>query len=79
MAKKKADHELQDILNLWDEYSDTVRNKLIKSYAEYGDATIKMPLGRLSAELQDECIDLSGWGMFYWNRIRQIEEKIDER
>jgi len=76
---KKHERALEDILLMWDEYSDAVRNKLIKSYAEYGDGTIKMPIGRLSNELQEEAIDMAGWGVFLWNRVRQIEEKLDER
>jgi hypothetical protein len=46
---------------LWTEYLATVRAKLERGAAEYGDGSFARDRGRLLSEIQEECVDITGW------------------
>lgn len=60
----------------WDAFAQALTAKLDRGYQEYGDGSFDLPLSRLLDELQEECLDISGWGLLLWVRLNRIKETI---
>lgn len=42
----------------------------------YGDASFRKSTGDLLDEIQQECVDLAGWGYVLWLKCEQLREKL---
>ena len=60
----------------WHVFADAVRARLEVGAREYGDASLKRAPQDLLEEIQQELIDVVGWGFLLWLRLRSLEEKI---
>jgi hypothetical protein len=52
--------------------------KMKKGFEEYGDGSFSRPPMELIGELQQEAIDLAGWGMILWCRLEDLKPKCEE-
>jgi len=50
------------------EYVAKIRDRLIVSWAEYQDGTRKLTDQQIQDEIEQEALDLAGWGLFLYER-----------
>jgi hypothetical protein len=51
-------------------------DKMKKGYKQYGDKSFERSPGYLVGELQQEVIDISGWGMILFARLEELKNKL---
>ncbi len=61
-----------DLLDAWPAFADGVRRRLETTRAVYGDTSFARPPAELFAELQQEALDLAGWGFVLWRRLEAM-------
>lgn len=59
-----------------DEFIRALTERLDKGAAQYGDRSFDRPVDQLLAELQQEALDLAGWGFVLWERVRRDREAV---
>jgi hypothetical protein len=65
------------IAELWPEFVSVVRSRLEVGTQAYGDASFEAPLGTLAGEIEEELLDVVGWGFILWCRMRALKAKLD--
>ena len=61
-----------DALARWPAFAESVRVRLEAGRAAYGDRSFSRPPAELVAELQQEALDLAGWGFVLWCRLEAM-------
>lgn len=59
-----------------DEFMSKLDARMRDGYEEYGDESFDRPLLTLIKEIEEELLDICGWGMITYSRIQDIKEKI---
>ncbi len=59
----------RDLLAHWPDFAGTVRARLEKGQAEYGDTSFRRPP-------EEELADVCGWAFVLWCRIRGLEKEV---
>lgn len=54
-------------------FTEGVHARLIAGRETYGDSSFERPVAELLDELQQECMDLSGWGFILWGKIEKMK------
>jgi hypothetical protein len=67
-----ADQELA-----WRLFASCVAKRLDAGRLTYGDRSFSKAPGALLGELQDEALDLAGWGFVLWCRLRNMREALE--
>lgn len=67
-----------DPLDRWPLFVRAVRSRLEAGRAEYGDRSFERPPTELLAELQEEALDLAGWGFVLWHRLSEMRDRLDD-
>jgi hypothetical protein len=57
----------------WPEFERRMKARLDAGHHEYGDRSFAQPTTTLARELEEEALDIVGWGFILWVRIRQLE------
>ncbi len=57
---------------VWPEFSKQLEEKLQRGYEEHTDASFARMPEELVKELLEECIDIAGWSMVLYPRIRSL-------
>jgi hypothetical protein len=65
------------IAELWPEFVSVVRSRLEVGAQAYGDASFEAPLGKLAGEIEQELLDVVGWGFILWCRMRGLKAKLE--
>ena len=65
-----------DPLNAWPAFAESVRKRLEAGRATYGDKSFSRPPAELLGELQQEALDLAGWGFVLWARIEAMRSLL---
>lgn len=71
----------KDPLATWPQFADAVRARLESGRAVYGDRSFARAPDELMHELQQEALDLAGWGFVLYERIQAMRSamiKIEE-
>jgi hypothetical protein len=55
------------------EFIAAVRARLEAGAEAYGDQSFERPTAELVRELQQEALDLAGWGFILFERLRRLE------
>ena len=66
----------RDPLDHWPDFAGTVRARLEKGQAEYGDASFQLPPEELVGEIEEELADVCGWAFVLWCRVRGLEKAV---
>jgi hypothetical protein len=61
-----------DPLAVWPAFAEAVRARLEAGRAAYGDKSFERPPAELVGELQQEALDLAGWGFVLWCRLEAM-------
>ena len=67
-------HNGSDPLDAFPAFIEAVRTRLEAGAEAYGDRSFERPTAELVRELQQEALDLAGWGFVLFERLRLIEE-----
>lgn len=65
------------IRDLWPEFVAAVHRRLEVGAREYGDASFTLPASDLVAEIEQELLDVMGWGFILFCRLRVLRAKLD--
>lgn len=57
----------------WEQFASQVASRLDRGAREYGDASWKRPACELATEVREELLDVAGWAMIMWHRLRDLE------
>jgi hypothetical protein len=60
----------------WPQFAANVRSRLEVGARAYGDASFELPAGRLAVEIEQELLDVMGWGFILWSRIQALKGKL---
>ena len=52
-----------------------LETKLDKGRREYGDVSFSREPSELIDELEQECLDLAGWGFVLWTRLERMKRE----
>lgn len=61
----------------WAEFVARVEKRLEAGAKEYGDASLRAPPAKLAGEVEEELLDVMGWGFLLWRRMRVIAERVE--
>lgn len=64
--------------NEYQEYFQQLYDKLKKGQQEYGNISFSRPGLSLIVEIQEECIDIAGWGYILWKKLENLKEKAKQ-
>lgn len=65
---------MTDPLLRFPDFLDEVRHRLERGRVTYDDRSFDAAPAELLAELEQEAMDLAGWGFVLWERIRRMRE-----
>lgn len=63
----------------WEDFLSRVEHRLEAGAREYGDASLRAPPGALCREVEEELLDVVGWGFLLWLRMRGIAERMETK
>ena len=74
------DHPVSDkkIALDFPEYTRLLVKRLRAGADSYGDGSFYQPGEQICAELEQEVLDIAGWGFIAWCKIRELEQKMRE-
>jgi len=61
---------------IWPDFETALKSKLRGGYQEYGDTSFKMHGTDILDELEEECLDLAGWGLILFAKIREMKRRM---
>ena len=69
----------QDPLMAWPAFAEAVRARLEAGRAAYGDRSFSRGPGELLGELEQEVLDLAGWGFVLFRRLEAMRAALAAR
>lgn len=64
-------------LSAYPSFAASVASRLAQGAKEYGDASFARDPGDLVGELQQELLDVMGWGYILWTRLEALRVRLD--
>jgi len=61
----------------WSDYTTDVERRLRSGQHEYGDKNFSADPRQLLRELQQELLDVSGWGFILWRRLERVRQCLE--
>jgi len=61
----------------WLEFLNQLQSRMDAGHAQYGDGSFTRPPAELLYELEQEALDIAGWGYVLWCRLRNLRAKVD--
>lgn len=68
------DHEFASSLNL---FVGTLLKRLEQGHQDYGDKSLGLTPGALLDEIEEELVDVCGWAVILFHRLRRMREALD--
>jgi hypothetical protein len=65
--------QMTDPLDAFPAFIEVVRARLEAGAEAYGDRSFERPTAELVRELQQEALDLAGWGFVLFERLRRLQ------
>ncbi len=65
-------------LSLWPEFLERVERRLEAGRAQYGDSSFTRPCDEIAGEVEEELMDVVGWGFILWCRLQALRERLPE-
>lgn len=60
----------------WPEFQVAMTRRLDAGNRTYGDASFEKSGAELCGEMEEEALDIIGWGFLEWVKIRELHSKI---
>lgn len=61
----------------WPEFSEALMARLEAGNRTYGDASFEKSGAELCGEMEEEALDIIGWGFLEWMKIRELRKKVE--
>lgn len=82
-----ANHENYPNLDSWDQYVELVRKRMEQGEQDYQGRSFELPASATIDEIEQELLDVFGWGFIAWRRIqaakaalaKKLQDVADER
>jgi hypothetical protein len=58
------------------EFMAMLDKKMTKGFKEYGDKSFKRKPKALANELEEELLDIVGWGLILYVRMQELKKKL---
>jgi hypothetical protein len=68
-----------NVAQRWREFTAAVGDRLAKGQRAYGDASLRARPAVLARELEEELLDVAGWGFLLWLRVRALGGRFRSR
>lgn len=65
------------IAALWPVFTEAVLERLDMGARQYGDKSLDLDSTRLLVEIEQEMLDVMGWGFLLFSRIQLLKEKLE--
>lgn len=62
----------------WAKFIARVEARLEAGAKEYGDGSLRAAPAKLAGEIEEELLDVMGWGFLLWLRMRGLSKKVSE-
>lgn len=62
----------------WREFLAKVERRLDEGYRSYGDASLRAAPAVLAGEVEQELLDVMGWGFLLWLRLKGLQAKLPD-
>ena len=71
-------HKLSDryLHEDWNNFSGAVLQRLEHGAIEYGDTSFKNPIDKTFYEIENECLDIMGWGFILYVKLLALRERL---
>jgi hypothetical protein len=66
----------RDPLDAFPKFVDAVRSRLADDQKAYGDESFSRPVDELIGEIEEEMLDLAGWGFILWTRLQRVKSRL---
>jgi hypothetical protein len=66
------------IAEQWPVFAECILERLEMGARVYGDKSLDAPSSTLLVEIEQELLDVVGWGFIQWNRIQGLKAKLAE-
>jgi hypothetical protein len=60
----------------WRAFVAAVEVRLAAGAKAYGNASLKRPPASLAGEVEEELLDVAGWGFLLWLRVRSLRHRL---
>jgi hypothetical protein len=68
---------MNDLLDRFENFARAARARLDAGRLAYGDTSFSKDPTELIAELQQECLDLAGWGFVLFERLERAKKALE--
>ena len=59
--------------DVFPEFTERLRSRMEKGFAEYGDKSFDRPVNELLGEIEEEILDICGWSLILYSRIQRLK------
>jgi len=59
-------------------FVNALNEKMKKGFEEYGDGSFKRPPIELLDEIEQEAMDIVGWGYILWCRLEELKKECEK-
>ena len=77
MSRAVGDIRRPDPLLAWGQFAQLVPDRLDKGRTEYHDRSFARAAAELLEEIQQEALDLAGWGFVLWHRLETMRPALE--
>jgi hypothetical protein len=67
---------MQEIKGDRERFFRDLEARLVQGAKEYGDASFAGPVSSTLGEIEEEFLDVAGWGYIGWVKIQRLRERI---
>lgn len=60
------------------QFREILEARLARGVREYGDGSFSEPPDELLREMQEEVLDVAGWGFILWVRLQRLRERAGD-
>lgn len=60
------------------EFTSALNEKMEKGFKEYGDRSFSRPPIELLDEIEQEAMDIVGWGYILWCRLEELKKECEK-
>ena len=73
LNRDKYEAESPKYKDVFPEFTERLRSRMEKGFAEYGDKSFDRPVNELLGEIEEEILDICGWSLILYSRIQRLK------